>query len=318
MTRTLPVILALATVSALASALGPALAQTPRAPYMVAETGQRFAALQAAVDAIGDRNGTIMIAPGLYRDCATQTKGDVAFLATVPGQVTFNNAICEGKAALVVRGHSARVEGIIFQNQRVSDGNGAGIRLEHGNLVVRQDWFRDSEEGILSADDPTGSVLIERSTFSRLGRCDRDLSCAHSVYFGNYAEVIVRNSRFEAGTGGHYVKSRAARIEVTDSSFDDSAGHATNYMIDLSTGATGVIRGNWFVGGPDKENRTTFISNAPEGHAHSAAGLTIEGNVARLVPGAKYDTAFVVDWSGDPIHLGANTIGAGIRRFEKR
>jgi hypothetical protein len=296
----------------------PAVAQAPRAPYMIAETGQRFAALQAAVDAIGDRSGSIMIAPGLYRDCATQTKGDVAFLATVPGQVTFDNAICEGKAALVLRGRAARVEGIIFQNQRVSDGNGAGIRLEHGNLVVRQDWFRDSEEGILSADDPAGSVLIDHSTFSRLGRCDRGLSCAHSVYFGGYAEVVVRNSRFEAGRGGHYVKSRAARIEVTDSSFDDSAGHATNYMIDLSTGATGVIRGNWFVGGPDKENRTTFISNAPEGHAHSAAGLTIDGNVARLAPGAKYDTTFVVDWSGDPIRLGANTIGTGIRRFEKR
>ena len=297
---------------------GPVLADAPRAPYMIAETGQRFAALQAAVDAIGDRRGTIMIAPGLYRDCAVQTKGDVAFLATVAGQVTFDGAICEGKAALVVRGRQARVEGIIFQNQRVSDGNGAGIRLEHGNLVVRQDWFRDSEEGILSADDPAGSVLIEHSTFSRLGRCDRGLSCAHGIYIGGYESVTIRNSRFEAGRGGHYVKSRAGRIEVTDCSFDDSAGHATNYMIDLSTGATGVIRGNWFVDGPDKENRTTFISNAPEGHAHSAAGLTIEGNVARLAPGAKYDTAFVVDWSGDAIRMGANTIGAGIRRFEKR
>jgi hypothetical protein len=302
----------------LVAATGTARAEPQRTPYMIAETGQRFAALQAAVDAIGAGRGTIVIAPGAYRDCAVQGKGDVAFLAAVPGQVTFDGAICEGKAALVLHGTQARVEGIIFQNQRVDDGNGAGIRLEHGNLVVRQAWFRDSEEGILSADDPDGSVLIERSTFSRLGRCDRGLSCAHGVYFGGYGSVTIRNSRFEAGRGGHYVKSRAARIEVTDCSFDDSAGHATNYMIDLSTGATGLIRGNWFVDGPDKENRTTFISNAPEGHAHSADGLTIDGNVARMVPGAKYDTAFLVDWSGDAIRLGQNTIGAGIRRFEKR
>ena len=295
-----------------------AQAQDARAPYLLVETGQRFPALQAAVSAIGDRRGTIMIAPGLYRDCAVQTQGDVAFLATVPGAVTFDGAICEGKAALVVRGRSARVEGIVFQNQRVDDGNGSGIRLEHGNLIVRQDWFRDSEEGILSADDPAGTVLIERSTFSRLGRCDRGLSCAHGVYLANYASVTIRNSRFEAGRGGHYVKSRAARIEVTDCSFDDSAGRASNYMIDLSIGATGLIRGNWFVGGPDKENRTTFISNAPEGHAHSADGLTIDGNNARLAPGAKYDTAFFVDWSGDAVRLGQNTIGAGIRRFERR
>jgi hypothetical protein len=297
---------------------GPAFAGAPRAPYLVVETGQRFDALQAAVSAIGDRRGTIMIAPGLYRDCAVQTQGDVAFLATVPGAVTFDAAICEGKAALVVRGRSSRVEGIIFQNQRLSEGNGAGIRLEHGNLIVRQAWFRDSEEGILSADDPAASVLIEHSTFSRLGRCDRGLSCAHAVYFGGDASVTIHNSRFEAGRGGHYVKTHSARIEVTDCSFDDSAGHGTNYMIDLSTGSSGVIRGNWFVGGPDKENRTTFISNAPEGHAHSADGLMIDGNVARLAPGAQYDTAFVVDWSGDAIRLGANSIGTGIRRFEKR
>jgi hypothetical protein len=52
------------------------------------------------------------------------------------------------------------------------------------------------------------------------------LSCAHAVYFGDYASVTVRNSRFEAGRGGHYVKSRAARIEVTDCSFDDRPGGA--------------------------------------------------------------------------------------------
>ena len=114
-------------------------------------------------------------------------------------------------------------------------------------------WFRDSEEGILSGDDPAASVLIEQSTFTRLGRCDRGLSCAHSVYFGGIGQVIVRNSRFEAGSGGHYVKSRSVHIDVVDSSFDDSAGHGTNYMIDVSNGATGVIRGNWFVGGPTRK-----------------------------------------------------------------
>ncbi len=296
----------------------PARADAPRQPYTVSATGRHYAALQAAVDAIGNQQGTIVIAPGPYRDCAVQTAGDVAFVAATPGTVVFDAAICEGKAALVLRGRSARVEGIVFRNQRVSDGNGAGIRLEHGDLTVHQAWFHDSDEGILSADDPAGQVVIDHSTFARLGRCDRGLSCAHAVYFGNYGTVIIRNSRFEAGTGGHYVKSRSARIQITDCSFDDAQGHATNYMIDLSIGASGLIRGNWFVGGPDRENRTTFIANAAEGHVHSADGLTIDNNVARLAPGATYDTAFLADWSGDAIGLGANTIGTGIRRFERR
>ena len=288
------------------------------APYTVAETGRTFSALQEAVNSLGDGSGTIVIAPGVYRDCAVQPYGDVAFIAQVPGQTIFDNAICEGKGALVLRGRSSRVEGIIFQNQRVFDGNGAGIRLEKGDLTVRQAWFRDSEQGILSANYEPGHVLIEKSTFTRLGRCDRGLSCAHSVYFGNYASVVIRRSRFEEGTGGHYVKSHAGHIEVTDCSFDDARGRGTNYMIDLSIGASGLIANNWFVQGRDKENYGAFIANAAEGHGHSAAGLVIEGNTARLAPGVQRSTAFVADWSGDGIRIGANALGPGLARYERR
>lgn len=314
--RTWLAVLCIAAIAGIPAAMVAAQAQP--APYTVVETGQSFPALQQAVDAIGDNTGTIRIASGVYRDCAVQLVGDVGFVAAVPGQTVFDGATCEGKAALVMRGRSMRVEGIIFQNLRVPDGNGAGIRLERGNLTVRQAWFRDSEQGILSADDPASSVLIEQSTFSRLGRCDRGLSCAHSVYFGDYGSVTIRRTRFEQGRGGHYVKSRAARTDVTQSSFDDSRGVATNYMIDLSIGSTGRIAGNWFVQGQDKENYSAFIANAAEGHAHSADGLTIVDNNARLAPGVDRNTAFVADWSGDAIAIGANVIGPGLKKFERR
>ncbi|WP_245647602.1 right-handed parallel beta-helix repeat-containing protein [Novosphingobium lentum] len=316
-------LLMLAAVVVAAIPAGLVLAQdAPHAEFVggftLEQTGQRFATLQRAIDAIGDGAGTIAIGPGTYRECAVQQQGDVAFVAQVPGQAVFDGGICEGKAALVLRGRSAKISGIVFQNMRVADGNGAGIRLEHGDLSVSQSWFRDSEEGILTADDPGAAILVEKSTFTRLGRCDRGLSCAHSIYVGDYGALTVRQSRFEAGRGGHYVKSRAARIEVTQSSFDDSAGRATNYMIDLSGGATGTITGNWFVQGQDKENYSAFITNAAEGHAHSAEGLVIAGNDARLAPGVSRSTVFVADWSGDGLQIGANTLGSGLARFEKR
>lgn len=288
------------------------------APYTVVETGQGYDKLQDAINSLGEGDGTIRIAPGTWRDCGVQPHGNVTYVAAVPGQTVFDGKVCEEKAALVMRGQSMRVEGLIFQNMRAFDANGAGIRLERGDLTVRQSWFRDSEQGILSANFPAGHVLIEQSTFTRLGRCDRGLSCAHSLYFGDYASVVIRRSRFEAGTGGHYVKSHAGHIEVIDSSFDDSRGHTTNYMIDLSIGASGVISGNWFEQGRDKENYSTFIANAAEGHEHSADGLTITGNTARLVPGLSRPTVFVADWSGDRISIGNNVLGAGIARFERR
>ena len=310
---------ALAAIGVIAAISATALwAQGARAPYTVIESGRSFAALQEAVNAIGEGPGTIRIEPGTYRDCAVQAAGDVGFVAQVPGQTVFDGAACEGKATIVARGRSTRVEGLIFQNITVHDANGAGIRLERGNLTVRQSWFRDSEQGILSADDPTAAVLIEKSTFSRLGRCDRGLSCAHSVYFGDYGSVTIRRSRFEAGRGGHYVKSRAGRIEVTESSFDDTAGSTTNYMIDVPAGATGRISDNIFVQGRDKENHSAFIAVAAEGKMHSSAGLAISGNDARFAPGVSRWSAFVADWSGDPLTIGENILGKGLTRFDKR
>lgn len=296
-----------------------AIAQSgPEAPYTVLESGKSYARLQDAVDAIGGGRGTIRFASRRFADCAVQTGGEITYAAIEPGQAVLDGVACEGKAALVLRGRGAHVQGLTFANLRVPDGNGAGIRLEQGNLTISQAWFRDSEEGILTANDPGGAITIDKSTFTRLGRCDRGLSCAHSIYVGDYGSLTVTRSRFEAGRGGHYVKSRSGRITVTNSSFDDSAGKTTNYMIDLPAGATGRIAGNTFVQGRDKENHSAFIAVAAEGKSHSSAGLAIEGNDARFAPGVERRSVFVADWSGDRLAIGANTLGQNLVRFEKR
>lgn len=287
-------------------------------PFLVEQSGRAFWRLADAVRSVGDREATILIAPGRYRDCAVQEAGRISFRATTPGSAIFDGGVCEGKAALVLRGRGAAVDGLVFQNLRVPDGNGAGIRLERGPLEVTRSIFRDSEEGILTADDPASTIRIDQSSFAGLGRCDRDLACAHSLYVGSYAALVITRSRFERGRGGHYVKSRAARIEVLDSSFDDTAGRATNYMIDLSAGATGLISGNLFVQGPDKENRSSFITVAPESRENRSAGLEVRENRASLAAGVGWTTVFVADWSREPLRVGPNSLGRGIRAFEVR
>lgn len=307
-----------ATAAALSLAL-PALSQAQQnAPYTLVETGRGFARLQDAVDAIGAGSGTIRVASGRHADCAVQRDGDVAFVAAVNGQAVFDRVACEGKAALVLRGRSARVEGLVFANIAVPDFNGAGIRLEKGNLAVSQAWFRDSQQGILTGEDKAATLSIDKSTFTRLGTCEGPGGCAHSVYVGEYGTVTVTRSRFEAGRGGHYLKSRAARIEALNNSFDDSAGKATNYMIDLPGGAAGRIAGNWFVQGADKENHSAFITVAPEGRQHDSSGLIIEGNDARFAPKVTWPSVFVADWSGDVKLTGANALGAKLKPYEKR
>ncbi len=299
-------------------AAAPATAQPPSAPYTVVESGRTFTRLQDAVNAIGGGTGTIRFARARFADCAVQEAGDITYVAEVPGQAVLDGVACEGKAALVLRGRAARVEGLVFADINVPDFNGAGIRVEHGNLSVSQSWFRDSQEGILSADDPAGTIVIDKSTFTRLGTCDGPGGCAHGIYIGNYGALTVTRSRFEAGRGGHYLKSRAQRIGVFDCSFDDTRGQATNYMIDLPNGATGTISGNWFVQGGNKENHSAFIAVAAEGKTHSSNGLTIENNHASFAPGVSWGSTFVADWSGDRLMIGSNVLAEGLKRNDRR
>ncbi|MEW4449304.1 right-handed parallel beta-helix repeat-containing protein [Qipengyuania sp. JC766] len=313
--RLLAFVAAVAVSSIPAAAL---LAQGSPAPFTVVENGQGYDSLQDAVNAIGDGTGTIAIQPGTYRQCAVQEGGSIEYMAVTPGESIFDSRTCEGKAALVLRGRGAKVSGLVFRNMAVPDFNGAGIRLEQGDLTVSQSWFADSQQGILSANDTSGQIVIDKSTFSGLGTCEGGGGCAHSVYIGDYGHLRVTRSRFERGTGGHYVKARAARVDIASSSFDDSNGRGTNYMIDLPAGATGQITNNWFVQGKDKENYSAFIAVGAEERLHSSQGLQIAGNDARLAPAVRRETAFVADWSGDTLAIGDNTLGQGLTSFESR
>lgn len=285
--------------------------------FVLVETGRGYRALQDAVNAVGDGSGTIRIAPGRYRDCAVQEAGTIRYVSETPGAAIFDGGICEDKAVLVLRGRGAAVDGIVFTRTFVADGNGAGIRIEQGDLDVVRSMFVDGQCGILSAADPSGSIRIDQSTFARLGK-HPDGSGAHALYIGDYGRLTVTRSRFEQGTGGHYVKSRAPRIEIVDNSFDDSRGEATNYMIDLSNGATGRIAENTFVQGNGKDNWTTMITVAPEGAENSSAGLTIENNRASTVPSFANETALVRDWSGEMPVLRGNMLTGRIVEYARQ
>lgn len=309
-------LLAPAAAMALSLAAIPVLAQDETPGITVPELRENFSSVQDAVDAIGDGEGTVLLAPGTYRQCAVQTAGVVHFRSTQPGQAVFDGVECEGKAALVLRGAGASVDGIVFQNMHVNDLNGAGIRLEQSNLTITNSYFRNSDQGILTAPDETADVIVDRSTFSRLGRNDGGPS--HSIYVGGYRSLTVTRSRFERGTGGHYIKTRAPRADIRDNTFDDTLGNESNYMIDLSAGATGTIADNLFIQGENKQNYSAFIAVSPEGRDNPSTGLSISGNTARLAPGVERSTIFVADWSGARLAIGRNILGEGLTAFERR
>jgi hypothetical protein len=286
--------------------------------FTVVESGQRFATLQDAVDSVGNRRATIRIAPGTYRQCAVQAAGVIVYEAVEPGSVTFLGRACEGKAALVLRGIGAEVRGLTFSSITVPDGNGAGIRLEKGALNVALARFENSQQGILTANDPASRIFITRSTFTGLGTCENSAGCAHSIYIGNYGSLTVRESRFERGMGGHYVKARSTQVTIENNSFDDANGTGTNYMIDLPAGSIGRIADNWFVQGRDKENYSAFVALGAEDLLHPSDGLQVVNNEARFVPGLSRSSVFVADWTASQVVMRGNRIAGGIKPYENR
>ena len=280
-----------------------AYAQGRAQPFTVVETGKTYLKLQDAVNAIGDRRGTIRVANGTHRQCAVQSQGVITYIAAEAGKAVLAGAACEGKAGLVLRGIGAEVRGLTFAGYQVPDGNGAGIRLERGQLNVAYARFLDSQQGILTANDPTSQIYIIRSTFSGLGTCENSAGCAHSIYIGDYGKLTVLESRFERGRGGHYVKAR---------------GVQTNYMIDLPAGAVGSIANNWFVQGESKENYSAFIAVGAEESIHNSDGLRVVNNEARFVPGVRRNSAFVADWTGASVQMANNRLAAGLTRYERR
>ncbi len=136
-----------ATILLLALA-APAAAQERTAPFVVAETGKGYATIDEAVTAIRDDDATILIAPGTYRQCTVQTGGKITFKARQPGTAIFEKEVCEEKAGFVLRGRGSTIDGVVFRGYAVSDGNGAGIRHEMGDLTITNSMFLDSQEGI--------------------------------------------------------------------------------------------------------------------------------------------------------------------------
>ena len=299
----------------LAAALLAAPAAAASAPFAV--NGRGFSTLDAAVREIGDGEGTVIIAAGVYRQCAVQTAGRITFRAAQAGTAIFERTMCEDKAALVLRGRGSAVDGLVFRGYGNTAGNGAGIRSEQGDLLVVNSTFLDSQQGVGGGAPNRQRIVIDRSSFAGLGQCNRSANCAHAVYMKTPGSVAITNCRFERGTGGHYVKLRVAQVAVTDNSFDDSAGHDTNYMIDLPDGAIGLIARNSFVQGLHKDNDGVMIGVAAESRIYPSAGLTVEGNVASLATGSSAHPALVVDWSHQPLTIRANRL-SGVTPFASR
>ena len=159
------------------------------------------------------------------------------------------NKSAEGKAIWIIGGNDTVIENIEFSGCRVRDKNGAGIRLEGKNLTVRDCYFHDNENGILSGENPESEILVEKSEFANNGYGD---GYSHNIYIGNVQKFTMNFCYSHQSNGGQLVKSRAAENRILYNRLTDERG--SNYELDLPDGGLAYVIGNIFHQSPTATN----------------------------------------------------------------
>ena len=235
--------------------------------------GKQFATLSSAVKASHDGD-VIQVQAGTYTNDSAiiNTKitimgvgGMVNLVATVPPP--------NGKAILVTN-TDVTLSNIAFSGVKVADGNGAGIRYQHGNLTINDCYFHDNQDGLLAGADTTGSITINNSEFSHNGTGN---GLTHNLYVGEIGTLTVNGSYFHDAVVGHEIKSRALNTIIENSRIFDLSGSAS-YSIDLPNGGNAVIQNNVIEQGAKSQN-PIIIHVGGEAPTYAGTNVRITGNV---------------------------------------
>lgn len=214
--------------------------------------GKPFATPCQAFSAANDGDVIEIDAAGNYDgDVCVITKNNLV-IRGLNGRAKIDAAgrYAAGKGIWVVAGDNTVIENIEFSGARVPDRNGAGIRLDSGNLTVRNCVFRNNENGILGGF--YGKVLVEHSEFDNNGYGD---GYSHNIYLNaGVAEFTLRYSASRRANAGHLVKSRAARNYILYNRLTQEDGTGS-YELDLPNGGLAFVIGNVLQQGDTTQNR---------------------------------------------------------------
>ena len=232
--------------------------------------GRQFATIAEAVSASRDGD-TLLVQAGTYRN-------DFAIIAkdiTIQGQgglarLEATEAPPNGKAILVANG-DITLDHVELTGARVPDQNGAGVRLEGGNLVISNAWIHGNENGILAGDIPGATLTLRDTEVSDNGRGD---GRTHNVYVGVIDRLTIDDSLIRDADVGHQVKSRALETVITDSRILDGDGGTGSYSVDLPNGGRAVLSGDVIQQSAASQN-PAIVHFGGEGSPHPNSSLEI-------------------------------------------
>ncbi len=221
-------------------------------------------------------NDTILIEKGNYYDDiqVTWTKNNL-YICGINGKpiLTAGDNLAKnynnGKGIFVIRGNNTRVENIEFRDAVVSDNNGAGIRQEGANLIVRNCNFVGNEMGILQGGKIDNcTILIEFCEFYGNGS-NSNPGYQHNIYINFIDTLIFRfNKTYDAVAEGNELKSRA-KFNFIEYNLISNLNSCDSRNIDLPNGGCAVILGNIIEQGQNSVN-SNIIGFGLEGLSNPA------------------------------------------------
>lgn len=244
---------------------------------------------------VAEPGDTVRILPGTYYDCSVWSADGLVIEGSGPTTV-LTDTTCQGKAIFVVAGRDVAVRDLVLARARAVDGNGAGIRAEGANLHVQRVRFEDNQDGVLAGDQPDGMLRIEDCVFVDNGGAGSEQATA-ALVVGDWARLVVRDTRFEQGRGAAAILSRAALTEVSASRFDaPEAGRGATVQ---ATGGL-VIENSSLQPWPGSEGRSVAVLALP---GERDGPLVLRRNVL------EGKGTLLLNWSGRDAEFEQNQVG---------
>ena len=231
-----------------------------------------YPSLQLAADDLitGD---TFLITEGSYKESLIIIADDINIIGV--GHVVLDGVAAEGKGAIINKGDFNRYYNIECHSISVQDRNGACIRHEGSNLILDHIYFHDSQQGILTGNNP-GVIEITDSRFENLGQNGR----AHAIYT-NGGELYIRNSLVIASKDeGHEIKSRSSITSIINSTIA-SLSSKDSRLIDVPAGGVFILKNSTLQQGYNSSNQDS-IGYALEENLYKKNSIHIEKNLILL------------------------------------
>lgn len=186
---------------------------------------------------------TVNIDAGTYNSNVCAWNKNNLVLRCINGMAHLkSNGLSYGdKGIWVIQGNNTTVDHIEFSLCTSTSQNGAGIRQEGQNLIVRNCYFHDNENGILAGAITPCKITVEFCEFNLNGAGD---GLSHNLYIGHIDTLLFRYNYSHHCKIGHELKSRANVNYILYNRLGNETSGTASREIDLPNGGISVIMGN--------------------------------------------------------------------------